>query len=82
VAGTPDRLVGIRRFQNSLSAFAAFPAGHRQRPAIGQVARPLAATNYSCDILSRLTSVLHQLSGTTIDGASYRLDAARKLDTV
>jgi YD repeat-containing protein len=33
-------------------------------------------TNYAYDNLSRLTSVLHQLSGSTIDGASYTLDAA------
>src|SRR5271155_2659677 len=33
-------------------------------------------TNYSYDTLSRLTSVLHQLSGSTIDGASYGLDSA------
>jgi YD repeat-containing protein len=33
-------------------------------------------TNYSYDNLSRLTSVLHQLSGSTIDGASYTLDSA------
>ena len=33
-------------------------------------------TNYSYDNLSRLTSVLHQLSGSTIDGASYTVDSA------
>jgi RHS repeat-associated protein len=33
-------------------------------------------TNYTYDNLSRLTSVLHQLSGSTIDGASYTLDSA------
>src|SRR5580700_2557613 len=34
------------------------------------------ATNYAYDNLSRLSSVLHQLSGSTIDGASYTLDSA------
>ncbi len=34
------------------------------------------ATNYTYDSLSRLLSVLHQLSGSTIDGASYTLDNA------
>jgi RHS repeat-associated protein len=33
-------------------------------------------TNYGYDNLSHLTSVLHQLSGSTIDGASYTLDNA------
>jgi RHS repeat-associated protein len=33
-------------------------------------------TNYSYDNLSRLQSVLHQLSGSTIDGASYTVDNA------
>jgi RHS repeat-associated protein len=33
-------------------------------------------TNYTYDNLSRLQSVLHQLSGSTIDGASYGLDSA------
>jgi RHS repeat-associated protein len=33
-------------------------------------------TNYTYDNLSRLLSVLHQLSGSTIDGASYVVDAA------
>jgi len=34
------------------------------------------ATNYTYDNLSRLLSVLHQLSGSTIDGTSYGLDNA------
>lgn len=33
-------------------------------------------TNYAYDNLSRLQSVLHQLSGSTIDGASYTVDNA------
>jgi len=33
-------------------------------------------TNYTYDNLSRLLSVLHQLSGSTIDGAVYTVDAA------
>jgi RHS repeat-associated protein len=33
-------------------------------------------TNYNYDSLSRLLSVLHQSRGSTIDGASYTLDAA------
>jgi RHS repeat-associated protein len=33
-------------------------------------------TNYAYDNLSRLTSVLHQLSGSTIDGAAYTVDSA------
>jgi RHS repeat-associated protein len=33
-------------------------------------------TNYAYDNLSRLTSVLHQLAGSTIDGATYTLDNA------
>ena len=32
------------------------------------------ATNYSYDNLSRLLSVLHQLSGSTIDGSAYTVD--------
>ena len=34
------------------------------------------ATNYAYDNLSRLQSVLHQLSGSTIDGATYTVDNA------
>jgi len=42
-----------------------------------QMTRPNSvATNYTYDNLSRLLSVLHQLSGSTIDGASYTLDSA------
>ncbi len=42
-----------------------------------QMTRPNSvATNYAYDNLSRLSSVLHQLSGSTIDGASYALDYA------
>jgi len=42
-----------------------------------QMTRPNSvATNYIYDNLSRLQSVLHQLSGSTIDGASYTLDSA------
>ena len=33
-------------------------------------------TNYSYDSLSRLLSVLHQSGGSTIDGATYTVDAA------
>jgi YD repeat-containing protein len=33
-------------------------------------------TNYTYDNLSRLLSVLHQLSGSTIDGATYTVDNA------
>ena len=32
--------------------------------------------NYTYDKLSHLLSVLHQLSGSTIDGATYTLDSA------
>src|SRR5229473_1319302 len=40
-----------------------------------QMTRPNnVATNYAYDNLSRLQSVLHQLSGSTIDGATYTLD--------
>jgi len=40
-----------------------------------QMTRPNnVTTNYTYDNLSRLLSVLHQLSGSTIDGASYALD--------
>ena len=42
-----------------------------------QMTRPNSVTtNYTYDNLSHLTSVLHQLSGSTIDGASYALDSA------
>jgi RHS repeat-associated protein len=42
-----------------------------------QMTRPNSvATNYTYDNLSRLLSVLHQLSGSTIDGASYTVDSA------
>jgi YD repeat-containing protein len=42
-----------------------------------QMTRPNnVTTNYTYDNLSRLLSVLHQLSGSTIDGASYTLDSA------
>src|SRR5579863_7961667 len=34
------------------------------------------ATNYAYDNLSRLQSVLHQLAGSTIDGATYTVDNA------
>jgi RHS repeat-associated protein len=34
------------------------------------------ATNYSYDNFSHLLSVLHQLSGSTIDGATYTVDSA------
>jgi RHS repeat-associated protein len=41
-----------------------------------QMTRPNnVAANYTYDNLSRLQSVLHQLSGSTIDGASYGLDS-------
>ena len=41
-----------------------------------QMTRPNnVTTNYTYDNLSRLLSVLHQLSGGTIDGASYTVDA-------
>jgi len=40
-----------------------------------QMTRPNSvSTLYAYDNLSRLTGVLHQLSGSTIDGASYTLD--------
>ena len=42
-----------------------------------QMTRPNSvATNYTYDNLSRLLSVLHQLSGSTIDGATYTVDSA------
>jgi len=42
-----------------------------------QMTRPNSvSTNYTYDNLSRLLSVLHQLSGGTIDGASYTVDSA------
>src|SRR5262249_40502682 len=42
-----------------------------------QMTRPNSVTtNYAYDNLSRLTSILHQLSGSTIDGATYTLDNA------
>lgn len=42
-----------------------------------QMTRPNSvATNYAYDNLSRLSSVLHQLSGNTIDGATYTVDNA------
>jgi RHS repeat-associated protein len=42
-----------------------------------QMTRPNSvSTLYAYDNLSRLTSVLHQLSGSTIDGAAYTVDNA------
>jgi RHS repeat-associated protein len=42
-----------------------------------QMTRPNSvSTVYAYDNLSRLTSVLHQLSGSTIDGAAYTVDNA------
>ena len=42
-----------------------------------QMTRPNSvSTLYAYDNLSRLTSALHQLSGSTIDGASYTVDSA------
>ncbi len=42
-----------------------------------QMTRPNGVTtNYSYDNLSHLLSALHQLSGSTIDGASYTVDSA------
>jgi len=42
-----------------------------------QMTRPNGVSSiYAYDNLSRLTGVLHQLSGSTIDGASYTLDNA------
>jgi len=42
-----------------------------------QMTRPNSVTtNYAYDNLSRLQSALHQLSGSTIDGASYTVDNA------
>ena len=42
-----------------------------------QMTRPNSvSTLYAYDNLSHLTSVLHQLSGSTIDGAAYTLDSA------
>jgi len=41
-----------------------------------QMTRPNGVnTNYTYDNLSRLLSVLHQLGGSTIDGATYTVDA-------
>ncbi len=41
-----------------------------------QLTRPNGvATNYTYDNLSRLTAALHQLAGSTIDGASYTVDS-------
>src|SRR5579883_465479 len=43
-----------------------------------QMTRPNnVTTNYAYDNRSRLTSVLHQLAGSTIDGAMYTVDNAR-----
>src|SRR5579871_5572790 len=43
-----------------------------------QMTRPNnVTTNYAYDNRSRLTSVLHQLAGSTIDGATYTVDNAR-----
>jgi RHS repeat-associated protein len=40
-----------------------------------QMTRPNGVTtNYAYDNLSRLTSILHQLSGSTVDGAAYTVD--------
>ena len=40
-----------------------------------QMTRPNGVnTNYTYDNLSRLLSVLHQLSGNTIDGATYTVE--------
>lgn len=42
-----------------------------------QMTRPNSiTTNYSYDNLSRLLSVLHQSGASTIDGATYTVDAA------
>jgi RHS repeat-associated protein len=42
-----------------------------------QLTRPnTVATNYTYDNMSRYLSVVHQKSGSTIDGATYTLDAA------
>ena len=42
-----------------------------------QITRPNGVSSiYAYDNLSRLTGILHQLSGSTIDGASYTLDNA------
>ena len=42
-----------------------------------QMTRPNSVTtNYAYDNLSRLTSVMHQLSGSSTDGVSYTLDSA------
>ncbi len=72
---TYDTLNRLSNLQNSWAGSFGFSYDALSRRT--QLARPNGiATNYSYDNLSRLLSVLHQAGGSTIDGASYTLDAA------
>jgi len=59
------------------AATSGFGFGYDQLSRRTSLTRPNnVMTNYSYDNLSRLLSVLHQVGGSTIDGASYTMDAA------
>lgn len=65
-----------RLFSMSSSVSGRFTFGYDALSRQTQMTKPNnVTTNYSFDTLSRLLSVLHQFGGSTIDGATYRMDA-------
>src|SRR5467141_4278304 len=62
---------------SAFSGTGSFGFGYDALSRRNQMTRPNnVATNYAYDNLSRLQSVLHQLAGSTIDGATYTVDNA------
>jgi RHS repeat-associated protein len=66
-----NRLVSLSNFQSQMFNFSYDALSRRT-----QMTRPSGVnTNYAYDNLSHLLSVLHQLGGNTLDGATYTVDA-------
>jgi len=75
-AGTTYVYNTLNRLSSLTSPQGAFGFSYDALSRRTQLTRPNnVATNYTYDPLSHLQSVLHQLSGSTIDGATYAIDA-------
>jgi len=76
-AGTTYVYDTLNRLSSLTSPQGAFGFSYDALGRRTQLTRPNnIATNYAYDPLSRLQSVLHQLSGSTIDGTAYTVDNA------